>query len=271
MRSSEEIKTRSKYIRRHTPKVLSECYELQNHICDLCGHEIQCLTAEVAELDHSVSVYYFAASDLTLEEAEQQCNSRNNLRATHARCNTKKKTGNRDEWFAKGMDELVGSARVLTDGEIQSLRDKASEIGRKAGLISNKNPKNRNRLKNYATFKTCSDGGKKGGQRNVETGQIIALGKVRGNENKDSGHWDKIRLLGNTFDVEFGHRQGIKNVESGHLARLDQGHKNAAKSGYMSAIGKIGGKKGGVAAGHLRWHVNRNIVNQNCSLCSAQS
>lgn len=270
MRTQEEIKKRSVYIRRKTPDVLAQCFELQNHICDLCGYEIQSVSPEVAELDHSVSVYYFASSDLEIEDAEVQCNGRNNLRAVHGRCNTVKKTFNRDEWFAKGMDELVGPAKILTPEEIEFLRSRASEIGRKAGLISNQNPENRNRLNNYRTFENCSKGGKLGGQKCVETGHIIELGLEQGKKNKESGHWDRIRILGLEGSVERGRVQGLKNVESGHLQRLDQGKKNAAKPGYMSMIGKIGGKKRGLSMCHLRWHVRRNIFNPNCELCKAE-
>lgn len=135
------------------------------------------------------------------------------------------------------------------------------------GIESNKNPENRNRLNRYRTFENSSKGGKIGGQRNVETGQILELGYSQGNKNKESGHWDRVRLLSNVDISALGKAQGRINVESGHLKRLDQGKKNAAKPGYMNLLGKLGGKKGGPAACHLRWHINRGIVNPSCSLC----
>jgi len=269
LRNLRDIRKRSRYIRVHTPNILPECFELQNHICDLCGQEIQCL--EVAELDHSVSVYYFASSSLDILEAAKQCNGLNNLRAAHARCNSKKRILCRDEWFAKGMDILVGSAPVLTEDEIKTLKDRSIEIGRIGGTAANKNPRNRNRLKRYRTFESCSAGGKVGGAKNVETGQILKLGEIQGERNKKSGHWDKVRLLGSPITSDKAREQGLKNVESGHLASLDQGHKNAAKPGYMSKIGKIGGKKSGPIVSHVRWHVKRNIINPNCSLCTTSS
>ena len=146
----------------------------------------------------------------------------------------------------------------------------SSELGRIGGIASNQNPENRNRLKRLSTFETCSNGGKLGGQKNVETGHIFALGVQQGRKNKESGHWDKVRLLGTPFTSETSRQQGLRNVENGHLVRLDQGRKNSEKPGYMSALGKLGGKKGGLAVCHLRWHVNRGIKNLNCSLCSFQ-
>jgi GIY-YIG catalytic domain-containing protein len=141
------------------------------------------------------------------------------------------------------------------------------EFASMGGTAANRNPENRNRLKKYTSFETCSAGGKKGGQKCVETGQIVSLGYEQGKKNKESGHWDKVRILGFASASENGRRQGLKNVENGHLKRLDQGKKNAAKLGYMSELGKRGGKKGGVASGHLRWHVRRNIINPSCFLC----
>lgn len=266
-RELKDIKKRSRYIRAHTPNVLVLCFEMQNHICDLCGHPIQCILPEVTELDHSVPVYHFAAGPLDIKEAEKLCNNLNNLRAVHGICNVKKGISTREVWFAKEMDKLVGPAPFLTDDQISFLKFRASEIGRKGGLTAALKEENRNRIKKYRTLETCSDGGKKGGAVNVKTGQIISLGYKQGKKNKENGHWDKIKILGNVFDSNWGRKQGLKNVANGHLASLDQGRKNAEKPNYMSEIGKLGGKKGGAIVSHTRWHVKRNIVNPNCSLC----
>jgi hypothetical protein len=144
----------------------------------------------------------------------------------------------------------------------------SSELGRLGGIASNLNPKNRYRLSKLSTSETCSRGGILGGQKNVETGQIIALGHKQGKKNKESGHWDRIKILGNVFDTKWGHEQGLRNIENGHMKVLSaQGKINADTPGYMSNLGKLGGKKGGPAVCHLRWHVRRNIVNPNCPLC----
>ena len=147
------------------------------------------------------------------------------------------------------------------------LRERHVELARMGGLAANQKEENRNRLKNVATFETCSVGGKRGSEANKKSGLASRLGKEQGNKNKETGHWDRIRLLGNPFTPEDGRKQGLKNIENGHLKNLDQGKKNAAKPGYMKDLGKQGGKKGGPIACHIRWHVKRNIINSLCPLC----
>lgn len=106
-----------------------------------------------------------------------------------------------------------------------------------------------------------------------------------------------------------GHIGGRKNVESGHMARM-QTHANRAAGGrisgpktarnktgihgrsseQMAADGRKGGRIGGRITGrkfkeeglglfavqnqgigpHTRWHVNRGVVNPNCDLCQKQ-
>ena len=48
---------------------------------------------------------------------------------------------------------------------------------------------------------------------------------------------------------------GRKNAESGHCARI-------AHLG-----GLAGGKKGSAKTNHIRWHVNRNVIDLKCSMC----
>lgn len=255
-RTLKEIRKRARYIRSKTPDILASCFELQNYICDLCGQRIQDLV--IAELDHSVPVYYFAVGRLSLEEAERQCNSRNNLRAVHDLCNVRKNTKTRTEWFAKSMDEVVGTAKILTEEEILFLKNRRIEVARKAGSAANKSPENRNRLKRLATFGSRSKGGKIGSYMNKESGQAFRQGKVQGQVNKENGHWDKIRVLGNKLDAEWGRKQGLKNVVSGHLRCLDQGKKNALKPDYFKNLGRM--------SGHSR-HVAKGIQKPECSLC----
>lgn len=132
-------------------------------------------------------------------------------------------------------------------------------LARIGGLASNQNPENRNRLKRLSTFESRSKGGKIGGAANVETGQSLALGLSQGKKNLESGHWDRIKVLGYEGAAERAKIQGLKNVESGHLASLNQGKKNAGKPGYMASIGKL--------SAHVQRHVKRNIINPSCSLC----
>jgi len=149
--------------------------------------------------------------------------------------------------------------------------------------------------------------GRLGGQIAVETGQIQALGRVMGCKARESGHiqalgrvWGKvrgydikrIRSLPQTkiAQIKSGHINGRKMADSGKLDDIrklpqtkigqraagvrqaalnaNQGRKNA-ESGHMASVGRsgVGGRIGGPMSCHRRWHVKRNIVNLDCSLC----
>lgn len=100
-------------------------------------------------------------------------------------------------------------------------------------------------------------------------------GPIQGKKNLESGLWARVVSLGGrasgkskslaklAANAKNGGRFGRWSVESGHLADLRTPE-------HQSRAGKAGGRKGGPAANHLRWHVKRNIVNQNCSLCKGK-
>jgi hypothetical protein len=119
------------------------------------------------------------------------------------------------------------------------------------------------------------------GFKNVESGHIQALGKnpkyredkrrggrTSGRLAVTSGHLDRIRSLpqsilarkitGQMLGRIYGQINGRKNVENGQLA------------GVRTLEGSSkGGKIGSYTTNHKRWHVAREIVNPNCSLCIA--
>ena len=239
MWDKKEIRKRASYIRKNTPDILSECFELQNHICDLCGQEIQCL--EVASLDHSIPISYYSRSELFLEEANTLCNSRNNLRAAHARCNIVKNGRPREIWFAKGMDELVGTAKILTEKEIIELRKIQSARSSIGGKIGGRIAVETGQLKRITTFEVRSKGGKVAGPINGRNGD--REGKRRcGLKAKQNG----TGIWAKDFDRSKGPKIG--------------GSKTASIPGHMSEAGKLGS--------HIAWHVNRNRRNENCKYCN---
>ena len=87
------------------------------------------------------------------------------------------------------------------------------------------------------------------------------------------------------FDRVPGARKGgLKNVESGHLQSISSkggltcgAMMQEKKLGIFSPdydrvaagrkYGKISGKIGGPKGMHIRWHVNRSLVSQNCKHC----
>jgi hypothetical protein len=56
---------------------------------------------------------------------------------------------------------------------------------------------------------------------------------------------------------------GLKNIESGWILELGkkQGKRNA-ESGHCAKIAMLG-----AAGGHIRWHVNKGIISENCPYC----
>lgn len=119
----DPILARARAIRKATPDVLPQLFEMQNGLCDLCGQPIQdvCLAA----LEHSVPVNHYARSPLPIEEAIEQCNAPGNLRAAHYSCNSAKSGLTREEWYAHGYDKSVGKPRLLNETELAAWRAKA--------------------------------------------------------------------------------------------------------------------------------------------------
>src|SRR5882672_6551589 len=80
------------------------------------------------------------------------------------------------------------------------------------------------------TFELCSKGGKKSGRMKIDSGQMKEMHVLGGKA------WGPI--------------QGPRNVKSGLLRRIC--------------------RAGGIAATHIRWHVNRGIVSEKCPLCCSE-
>lgn len=227
------VKIRAKAIRNATPDCIEELFEMQNRICDLCGHPIQDLV--FADLDHSIPVIRYARClDIVLEDAVRECNHSENLRVAHTSCNRKKHNLTRDEWYERGSNnqdtpqyytaEEIEKFRRNQDSKLQSIKGKIG--GRKA--VENK----------LGIFSLEFDNG--------------SGGRVSGRNNAKSGHLQKISSSGGKVS---GKISGRKNAESGHCARI------------AALGGAVAGKKTGLRNCHLRWHVNRGIISQTCELC----
>ena len=264
MRTASEVRERARLIRRVSPNVLAELFEMQNRTCDLCGQGIQDLI--LAALDHSTPVIQFARGPLSIEDAVCQANDPSNLRAAHASCNHVKWNRTRDEWFARGLDKKVGTPRVLTDVELLELQFRMSEVGRKNGRIGGRKSKENGTGIHAAGMasKGGSIGGRITGRMNAESGHMAALarkyGSVGGRKVAELG----VGVCGRSREkmTEDGRKGGAvsgrMHAESGHCARI-------AASG-----GRIGGRIGSRVTNHLRWHQARNIFNPDCALCIAQ-
>lgn len=131
-----------------------------------------------------------------------------------------------------------------------------------------------------------TDGGEGRGNPSENVRQVMrANGRVNGRRAVEKGYLARARAAV-TPEVKqaTGRAQGLKNKESGHARLLGsiQGRRNV-ESGHIQALGRsgIGGRIGGRIGGqrhvesghaarlpHLRWHVNRNIINENCPFCT---
>ena len=272
------VQQRAKLIRAATPNrdALESLYEMQNRKCDLCGFFIQdiCLAA----LDHSTPVSHFARNlELSIADAVQQCNSPSNLRCAHDHCNHVKSTLTRDQWFAKKMNERMGEPREYTDGELLELSFRLGAGGRAAGR--------------KMTESGCiAEIGRIQGRANVKTGHIQALGRVygpvygringriTGRKLKEQGRG----IFGRTPEQHSKDSQkaGRVALESGHLARMralpqtkvaqrqaGRKLKEDGKGIFTPGMQAVAGRIGSRVTNHIRWHLNRGIVNSNCMLC----
>jgi hypothetical protein len=172
------------------------------------------------------------------------------------------------EIYKQGRDRQLQSARLTglraaESGQIQKL---GMQFGPENGRRQGQHNVETGHLDTVRTKVSCSKGGqanaKSGwaaqlgrsgvggrisGSKAAASGQIQALGYVQGRLNVENGHLDSIRSLAN--QVKGGRVSGKNRVESGHMAKI-QTPENRAK------------------ANHVRWHINRNVLNPNCSFCS---
>jgi len=104
------------------------------------------------------------------------------------------------------------------------------------------------------------------GLKNVESGQLRSVCAKGGHAAVESGHLNGVRAAG-------GRTSGKRNVESGLLAKIRtpescaKGGRTRGKQSIITGFLQAICAKGGRASNHLRWHVNRGIVNPECSLC----
>lgn len=81
--NTAERQKRNKAIHAATPDVLDLLLLEQGNVCAMCGNPILC----GAEIDHRITVHEFASGPLPIEEAINQANVIENLRAVHGTCN----------------------------------------------------------------------------------------------------------------------------------------------------------------------------------------
>jgi hypothetical protein len=144
-------------------------------------------------------------------------------------------------WFAKGLDQLVGQAKILTEEEILELKLLQSKRSAAGGKVGGRIAVETGQLKRITTFNVRSKGGKAAGPVNGRNGNREGkrLCGLRAKRNK-TGIWAE------GFDKSAGPKIG--------------GSKTALIPGHMSTAGSLGS--------HIAWHVNRGRTNEKCKHCN---
>jgi hypothetical protein len=108
-----------------------------------------------------------------------------------------------------------------------------------------------------------------GRKRMKESGLLSKLGRMQGTKNVENGFLATLRTPEHQKvggHKSFEKKAGIfgltleQRLAASHAGGLAGGNKNA-ESGQMAALGRSG------LGYHTRWHLNRGIVNSECSLC----
>jgi len=233
------IKQKIQFVRNAQPHCLETLFEMQNRLCDLCGQEIQDLVC--ATIDHSIPIIRFL--HLPLAEAVIQANALTNLRCAHSECNATKGTLSREEWFARGLNNSVpctytpAELAVFQAWTMRRQKSRAAAGGRAAGPINGrKNVELQRGI--FAPGYDKSTGGRIGGRTNAaKVGFLSRIGKLGGAATvknhqglfartpaQHSADSRKAGLAAGQANIQSGQIQalGRKNVESGHLARVQQ-------------------------------------------------
>jgi 5-methylcytosine-specific restriction endonuclease McrA len=133
-----EIEQRSKLIRaafKPVSALRDKLFEKAHGICILCHRPMQ--KDAPNEIDHLISVYFWAEQHEPIEEMIRRANEENNLALVHSECNTAKSTLEWEE-FARLRDagEIVVEPRWYTPEEIERQKRWLSKRGRKGGRIA---------------------------------------------------------------------------------------------------------------------------------------
>jgi len=185
----------------------------------------------------------------------------------------KRLESNELDWYEKGNPHCPFLWHLIASEHLEILKQSTWRKGKLSNQVSPIDQKYFGFLD--AHLETAKLGGLNQSKEDKARGGY-KQGPIQGPQNVKSGLWAKVISLGGiasgkskskakqAANEKNGKRFGKWSVESGHLASLRTPE-------HQSKAGREGGKKGGVAANHLRWHTNRNIVNPKCKLCMEQS
>jgi hypothetical protein len=118
-------------------------------------------------------------------------------------------------------------------------------------------------------------GGLRGGHTNAQSGHMQIVGRHNWKINlpkawaaitpemriQNARHMHKMCAERNSYNRESSRQNGLNARDTGVLARACEKARTVLRD--WSKAGKVGGPMGM----HVRWHVNRGVINSDCSFC----
>ncbi len=244
------VRERRELIRAAKPyrSSLENLFEMQNRICDLCGHPIENFICAV--LEHSTPIIYFARLAIPLEEAIAQAHDPKNLRCAHASCNGAKRDMTREEWYRRGLNNR-DQPQPLTEGQLLELQFRLGEGGRRSKALG---------LGIFAPGMSA-----KGGHRvhELHPEMAVANGRARGRSEAGRKHMAAVgRARAGVVGGSPGTPEG--RAKGGRITGLKM--KKEKRGIYAPGMAAIAGHLSG--ANHARWHVARGLSNPTCARCN---
>lgn len=158
-------------------------------------------------------------------------------------------------------------ARELGVGIFGMTHEERVVAGKKAGAISGRRNRKFKRGIFGLSFEQRSANSKKSAKRNYERGIGLAgIDPSQHSANSRKGG-TRVRELKLGIHAQSDNERLVYCKMGGEIAHKKRLGVHGRSREQMSADGKEGGKKGGPIGCHIRWHINRNIVNPDCDLC----
>ena len=132
-RPGNEIAERMKIIRMAFHRldldaIQDSLFDAQSGKCPLCNQDLLSSDGIFAAIDHGTSVYIYAESSLSIDQAEHYANDEKNFLVVHCRCNGLKGALDVDE-FREQVESgtlLLGDIKTMTDEEMLELKQRIS-------------------------------------------------------------------------------------------------------------------------------------------------
>ncbi len=245
----------------------------QSGTCVICRVGLPYSNDPFLVVDHTHPIVQYAVSPLSIERAIELANDEDNLAIVHSDCNSAKNAWDLEELHEaiKRGEVTLSEPNIYTTEQIEAEKIRRASIssigGRKhveSGHITRMNELPQTKEAKRAVGRIAHKSGHLARIRELPQSKEAQRksGRIQGHISVESGHLARIRELPQSKEAQRkgGLIQGHISVESGRITALGrrQGRKNA-ENGHCARIA-------GTAA-HTRWHHNRGIIKQGCNFC----